>query len=126
MRVHPQEGLLEAARVFQGTPAGRERLQERVAVEHGLARLGHLGIGQARYVGRRKTRFQLLLAATVANLRWTWNWAAAQALSPGHTPAEGPEVAAQRAAPRLSWSGLRWWWQQVVHWNCTRVAVRAR
>ena len=33
-----------------------------------LARLVQLGIRQARYLGRTKTRFQLYLAATVANL----------------------------------------------------------
>ena len=37
-------------------------------VEHRLARLVQLGIRQARYFGRTKTRFQLYLAATVANL----------------------------------------------------------
>ena len=37
-------------------------------VEHRLARLVQLGIRQARYLGRTKTRFQLYLAATVANL----------------------------------------------------------
>ena len=37
-------------------------------VEHRLARLVQLGIRQARYFGRAKTRFQLYLAATVANL----------------------------------------------------------
>jgi hypothetical protein len=77
IRVHPQEALLQAARAFQQTPAGRQRLRERVGVEHRLARLGQLGIGQARYGGLQKTRFQLLLAATVANLRRTWNWSAA-------------------------------------------------
>lgn len=75
LRVHPQEALLQAARAFQQTPIGRQRLRERVVVEHRLARLGQLGIGQARYCGRQQTRFQLLLAATVANLRRTWNWA---------------------------------------------------
>ena len=34
----------------------------------GLARLVQLGIRQARYFGRAKTKFQLYLAATVANL----------------------------------------------------------
>ena len=33
-----------------------------------MARLVHLGIRQSRYVGRVKTKFQLYLAATVANL----------------------------------------------------------
>jgi hypothetical protein len=37
-------------------------------VEHRLARLAQLGVRQARYFGRTKTLFQLLMAATVANL----------------------------------------------------------
>ena len=37
-------------------------------MEHRLARLVQLGIRQARYFGRVRTRFQLYLAATVANL----------------------------------------------------------
>ena len=37
-------------------------------VEHRIARLVQLGIRQARYFGRAKTLFQLLLAAAVANL----------------------------------------------------------
>jgi hypothetical protein len=78
LQVHTQEALLQAARAAQETPAGRERLRERVVVEHRLARLGQLGVGQARYRGRQKTRFQLLVLATVANLRWTWNWAGRQ------------------------------------------------
>ena len=40
----------------------------RVVVEHRLARLVHLGIRQSRYFGRAKTKFQLYLAAMVANL----------------------------------------------------------
>lgn len=79
VRMHPQEELLQAARAQQGTPEGRASLLERVVVEHRLARMGQLGAGQARYVGRRKTGFQLALLATIANLRWTWNWAAARA-----------------------------------------------
>ena len=42
--------------------------QCRLVVEHRLARLVQLGIRQARYFGRIKTRFQVYLAATVANL----------------------------------------------------------
>ena len=72
--VHAQEALLRAARAAQATPAGRERLRARVVVEHRLARLGQLGVGQARYRGRQKTGFQLLILAAIANLRWTWNW----------------------------------------------------
>jgi Transposase DDE domain/Transposase domain (DUF772) len=78
LQVHPQERLLQEARAYQQTDDGRKRLRERVVVEHVLARLSHLGIGQARYFGRAKTRCQLLMACTVANLRRVWNWMAAQ------------------------------------------------
>jgi hypothetical protein len=66
--LHPQEALLQAARAFQASPAFAAVRRRRQAAEHRLARLVQLGIRQARYVGRTRTRFQLLLAATVANL----------------------------------------------------------
>ena len=68
VRLHPQERLLQEARALQASPAFEEYRQIRQAVEHRLARLVQLGIRQARYFGRRKTLFQLLMAATVANL----------------------------------------------------------
>ncbi len=74
VRVHPQEPLLQAARALQATAEGRHRLRQRVVAEHGLARLARYGIGQARYCGRRKTGFQLLMAAAVINFRRIWNW----------------------------------------------------
>jgi len=80
VQVHAQEARLRDARTFQRTPEGRCALRERVVVEYRLARLGQLGIVQARYLGRVKTRFQLLMAATVANLRRTWNWQSATSL----------------------------------------------
>lgn len=86
IQVHPQEAMRAAARAYQETAEGRARLRERVAAEHALARLGHLEIGQARYVGRRKSLFQLLMTATVANLRRTWNWERQQG---GHREATG-------------------------------------
>ncbi len=66
--LHPQETLLQQARAFQQSPAFTEYRKRRQVVEHRLARLVQLGIRQARYFGRVKTRFQLLMAATVANL----------------------------------------------------------
>ncbi len=42
--------------------------QLRQAAEHRIARLMQLGVRQARYFGRVKTLYQLLMAATVANL----------------------------------------------------------
>ena len=68
VRLHPQEGLLQAARARQAGPAGQADRARRQVVEHRLARLVQLGIRHARYVGRTKTLFQLLMAAAVANL----------------------------------------------------------
>ena len=68
VQLHPQEALLQEARVLQRSEAFAGYRQCRVVVEHRLARLVQLGIRQARYFGRVKTRFQLYLAATVANL----------------------------------------------------------
>ena len=62
VQLHPQEALLQQARALQQSEAFAGYRQRRVVVEH------RLGIRQARYFGRVKTRFQLYLAATVANL----------------------------------------------------------
>jgi len=66
--LHPQERLLQEAREFQESDAFKEYRQIRQTAEHRLARLVQLGMRQARYFGCRKTLFQLLMAATVANL----------------------------------------------------------
>ena len=86
VHIHPQEALLAAAREYQYTPEAKQCFTDRQVVEHRLARMGQLGVGQARYIGRRKTLFQAMLAASVANFRRTWNWMAAQAgeLKPGN------------------------------------------
>ena len=68
VQLHPQEALLQQARTLQQSEAFAGYRRWRVVVEHRLARLVQLGIRQARYFGRTKTRFQLYLAATVANL----------------------------------------------------------
>ena len=68
VQLHPQEALLQEARALQQSEAFAGYRQRRVVVEHRLARLVQLGIRQARYFGRVKTKFQLYLAATVANL----------------------------------------------------------
>jgi DDE family transposase/transposase-like protein DUF772 len=117
LQVHPQEALLRAARAAQETPAGRERLRERVVAEHRLARMGQLGSGQARYRGRGKTRFQLLVLATIANLRWTWNWARAQ-------PAAGGAGAARGAGTGAGLPAIWAWFQRVYAHGCSRKAGR--
>ena len=58
---------MQQARALQQSEAFAGYRQRRVVVEHRLARLVQLGIRQARYSGRVKTKFQLYLA-TVANL----------------------------------------------------------
>jgi len=59
VQVHPHEALRQQARALQDGPAFAEYRRRRQGVEHRLARLAQLGIHQARYVGRAKTRFQL-------------------------------------------------------------------
>ncbi len=66
--LHPQEALLQQARALQHSEAFTEYRERRQVVEHRLARLAQLGVRQSRYFGRTKTLFQLLMAATVANL----------------------------------------------------------
>jgi hypothetical protein len=66
--VHPHEAVLQEARAFQHSDSFAPYRKLRQVAEHRLARLMQLGVRQARYVGRRKTLFQLLMAATVANL----------------------------------------------------------
>lgn len=66
--IHPREELLQEARAFQKSEAFAPYRKLRQAAEHRLARLMQLGMRQARFFGRTKTLFQLLMAATVANL----------------------------------------------------------
>jgi hypothetical protein len=68
IRLPPQEAFLQAARAWQASPEFDEYRVQRQVVEHRIARLVQLGIRQARYFGRRKTLFHLLMAAAVANL----------------------------------------------------------
>ena len=68
VRLHPQEALLQEARALQQSADYDQYRRRRVVAEHRLARVEQLGIRQARYFGRVKTKFQLYLAATVANL----------------------------------------------------------
>jgi hypothetical protein len=78
LHIHAQERALYRARELQESAAGRAKLRQRLIVENALARLAAHGVGQARYFGHVKTRFQLSIAATVVNLRRVWNWAGVQ------------------------------------------------
>ncbi|RKX21824.1 MAG: IS1182 family transposase [Candidatus Zixiibacteriota bacterium] len=79
--LHPQEALLQEARIFQRTDAFGDCVRRRQVVEHRLARLVQLGIRQSRFFGRIKTKFQLILAATVANFTLLMNADAIIAIS---------------------------------------------
>jgi hypothetical protein len=81
--LHPEEELLQQARAYQETEAFREDIRLRQAAEHRLARLVQSGIRKARYFGRVKTKWQLLLAAAVANLVLVAAWESATGTSPG-------------------------------------------
>jgi transposase len=66
--IHPDERLLAELRQRQATQAGREKLRERVQVEHALAHVGHWQGRRARYRGTRKNLFDLRRVAVVHNL----------------------------------------------------------
>ena len=66
--LHPQEALMQEARKFQRSEAYAPYRGLRQVVEHRIARMVQLGARKARYFGGAKTLFQVLIAATVANL----------------------------------------------------------
>ena len=66
--LHPQAGLLQAARAFQHSEAAAPYRRLRQAVAQRIARLVQLGLRQARSCGHQKTRFQLYMTGPVANL----------------------------------------------------------
>src|SRR5437016_6165648 len=63
------EARIAAARAAQVDPAIKALLRRRCKVERKIDHLQDLGMRQSRYRGRRKTRLQALLAATVANFQ---------------------------------------------------------
>ena len=104
---HPQEALLQQARALQQSKAFAEYRQRRVVVEHRLARLVQLGIRQSRHFGRARARFQLYLAATVANLTLV----AAKAGLTGETgsgPSDGSAQVAGMVNSATPWLGQIW------------------
>ena len=60
---------IEAARAAQSDPETKALLRRRPKVERRIDHLQDLGMRKARFRGRRKTRLQALLAATVANFK---------------------------------------------------------
>ena len=65
------EQLQHRLRKLIATPTGRDRLRERVAVEHRLAHLGRKQGRRARYPGVRKNLFDVRRAAAIVNLETT-------------------------------------------------------
>ncbi len=63
------QARIAAARAAQEAPETKALLRRRSKVERKIDHLQDLGMRQARYRGRRKTRLQALLAATVANFK---------------------------------------------------------
>jgi len=63
------EDRIAAARAAQHEPATKALLRRRAKVERKIDHLQDLGMRQARYRGRRKTKLQASLAATVANFK---------------------------------------------------------
>ena len=60
---------IEAARAAQSDPDTKALLRRRAKVERKIDHLQDLGMRKSRYRGRRKTKLQALLAATVANFK---------------------------------------------------------
>ena len=103
LTIHPQEALLQRARAYEATDEFREDVIKRQVVEHRIARLAQLGIRKSRSFGRRKTKFQLLMASAVANLTLVWGGSLP---ADGEASAEGHEDTSN-AALALSSSLLR-------------------
>lgn len=57
-------------RLLQGSTSGREKLRERVVVEHSLARIANRKGPVARYRGTRKNVFDLRRACAIQNLEY--------------------------------------------------------
>ncbi|HET6339286.1 MAG TPA: IS1182 family transposase [Polyangiales bacterium] len=68
VRIAPDEALQQRLRHLVATPTGRDRLRERVPVEHRLAHIASRQGPRARYCGVRKNTFDLRRAAAVQNL----------------------------------------------------------
>jgi hypothetical protein len=66
--LHPREDLLQQARAQATTEHFKEHYRQRVVVEHSIARLAQRGVRKSRYVGRKRTLWQVALAAAVVNL----------------------------------------------------------
>ncbi|MFT5430901.1 MAG: hypothetical protein ACI9OJ_001580 [Myxococcota bacterium] len=65
IRISVDEPLQQELRMSAETPAGRERLRERVTVEHNLAHIGRRQGRKARYFTARSNLFDLRRASAL-------------------------------------------------------------
>ena len=68
LSIHPQEALFERLKIIPTTPEGRQRLRQRVDVEHALAHISQRQGNRARYNGIRKNTFHLRMICSIQNL----------------------------------------------------------
>ncbi len=68
VQMNADEALQKRLRRFQSTRSGRERLRQRVGVEHSLAHISNRQGPRARYRGLRKNAFDLRRLAAIQNL----------------------------------------------------------
>ena len=88
---------MQQARASQQSEDFAEYRKRRQAAEH---RLVQLGVRQSRYCGRAKTKFQLLLTATVASLTLVATNLEKMSQAPGSSQ-ERPDRTATGACPEL-------------------------
>ena len=77
LRVGPEFHDRRRREAYAWSEEGRADLRDRVIVEHAIGRMKARGARRARYFGRRKTRYQLLMTATVVNFSLLWGQKAA-------------------------------------------------
>jgi hypothetical protein len=114
IRIQPGERLQQQARAHNQTEAGRRSLRERVVVEHRIARLVRLGARQSRYFGKIKTRFQVVMAALVANLSLVVGFCLRKANSTIKTSVDQVPQALPASADASIWPKNGFW---VNIWN---------
>ena len=102
VQLHYHEAVLQAARAAQRTPeqrrALRDRLRPRAKIERKIAELCRRhGLRQGRYLGLRKTGLQVVLTATLVNVK---RLLTLTALSAAREPALRHALAIPHAGPK--------------------------
>ena len=71
IKIHGNEELYKKLKEQEKTSEGREKLRERVKVEHGLSHVSQRQGNKARYIGTRKNLFDLRMVCSIQNLERT-------------------------------------------------------